>query len=97
MVHSLKDYLNVVVTFSIAYAVALACSIGGLEYNGFSIILICMLISFFVHWMAFIPSFFLKTEKYYDISGIRNNCHSTLKTKIKHRNQADMSIVWINL
>ena len=69
MVHSSKDYLNVVVTFSIAYAVALACSIGGLEYNGFSIILICMLISFFVHWMAFIPSFFLKTEKYYDISG----------------------------
>ena len=69
MVHSLKDYLNVVLTFSIAYAVALACSIGGLEYNGFSIIIICMLISFFVHWIAFIPSFFLKTEKYYDISG----------------------------
>mgnify|MGYP005703060135 FL=1 len=69
MVHSVKDYLNVVITFSIAYVVALACSIGGPEYNGFPIILICMLISFFMHWIAFIPSFFLKTEKYYDISG----------------------------
>ena len=67
--HTAKDYLNVIITFSIAYAVASACAIGGLKYNQISIIVICMLFSFFVHWIAFIPSYFLKTEKYYDISG----------------------------
>ena len=69
MVHSPKDYLNVTIVFTIGFAIAYACSIGALSYNGLPVIVCCMLVSFLVHWMAFIPSYAFRTEKYYDICG----------------------------
>ena len=69
MVHSPKDYLNVIIVFIIGSAIAFACSIGALSFKGLPIIVCCMLISFIVHWLAFIPSYALRTEKYYDICG----------------------------
>ena len=69
MVHSLKDYLNVIIVFIVGSAIAFACSIGALSFKGLPIIVCCMLISFIVHWLAFIPSYALRTEKYYDICG----------------------------
>ena len=69
MVHSPKDYFNVIIVFTIGFAIAYACSFGALSYNGFPVIVCCMLVSFLVHWMAFIPSYAFKTEKYYDICG----------------------------
>ena len=69
MIHSLKDYLSVIVVLLLGTAIGIACSQGGLNYNGVPIIIICMFISFLVHWVAFIPSYLARTEKYYDISG----------------------------
>jgi|TARA_Y100000996_G_scaffold122298_1_gene91908 steroid 5-alpha reductase family enzyme len=69
MVHSPKDYLNVIIVFIIGSVIAFACSIGALSFKGLPIIVCCMLISFIVHWLAFIPSYALRTEKYYDICG----------------------------
>ena len=69
MVHSPKDYFNVTIVFTIGFAIAYACSIGALSYNGLPVIVCCMLVSFLVHWMAFIPSYAFRTEKYYDICG----------------------------
>lgn len=69
MTHSLKDYLNVIIVIVIASVIAFACGHNGLNFNGWPIIFICMSISFIVHWIAFIPSYIARTEKYYDISG----------------------------
>ena len=69
MDHSPKDYFNVTIVFTIGLAIAYACSIGALSYNGLPVIICCMLVSFLVHWMAFIPSYVFRTEKYYDICG----------------------------
>ena len=69
MVHSPKDYFNVTIVFTIGFVIAYACSIGALSYNGLPVIVCCMLVSFLVHWMAFIPSYVFRTEKYYDICG----------------------------
>ena len=67
--NSLKDYLSVIIVIVIASAVAYACSDHGLKFNRLPIIFICMSTSFIVHWVAFIPSYIARTEKYYDISG----------------------------
>ena len=69
MVHSLKDYFNVTIVFTVGFAIAYACSFGALSYSGLPVIVCCMLVSFLVHWMAFIPSYAFRTEKYYDICG----------------------------
>ena len=69
MVHSPKDYFNVTIVFIIGFVIAYASSFGALSYNGLPIIVCCMLVSFLVHWLAFIPSYALRTEKYYDICG----------------------------
>ena len=69
MMHSLKDYINVIIVLLIGAVVAFASGQNGLNYNGWSIILICMTISFLIHWVAFIPAYLARTEKFYDISG----------------------------
>ena len=69
MAHSFKDYLNVIIVILIATAVAYACGHHGLYFNKWPIIFTCMCTSFIVHWIAFIPSYLARTEKYYDISG----------------------------
>ena len=69
MTHSLKDYVNVIIVLLIGAVVAIASGQNGLNYNGWPIILICMTISFLIHWVAFIPAYLARTEKFYDISG----------------------------
>ena len=69
MTHALKDYVNVIIVVLIGTIVAIAGSQYGLIFNGLPILLICMGISFLVHWLAFIPAYIAKTEKFYDISG----------------------------
>lgn len=53
----------------IAAAIALAGSIGGAEFHGFSIMLAAVALIFFVQWLAFIPAFIYQTERYYDLIG----------------------------
>ena len=37
--------------------------------SGIPVFAICVAIAFFIQWIAFIPSFIYRTEKYYDLSG----------------------------
>jgi steroid 5-alpha reductase family enzyme len=69
MTHNLKDYIKVVVVVLVGMLVAAAGSQHGYSYNGYPILFICMGISFLLHWLAFIPSYLARTEKFYDISG----------------------------
>tara|TARA_B100001750_G_C15513582_1_gene605382 strand:+ start:689 stop:1567 length:879 start_codon:yes stop_codon:yes gene_type:complete len=69
MVHNSKDYINIVIVVFIASLVALAGAQNGLQYKGFPILVICMAASFLIHWLAFIPSYLCRTEKFYDILG----------------------------
>jgi steroid 5-alpha reductase family enzyme len=49
--------------------VSIAAAQNGALYNNYPISIICMALSFIIHWLVFIPSFFYKTEKFYDITG----------------------------
>lgn len=69
MPQNIKDYITVVIAFSLGSIVAVAGSNGGYEFKGYSILLICMAFSFLLHWIAFLPSYLARTEKFYDIIG----------------------------
>jgi len=64
-----KDYINIAIVISIACVIAYAGSYDSTNYNGYSILFLCMCASFLVHWIVFIPSYLAKTEKFYDITG----------------------------
>ena len=65
----IKDYINIAIVISIAWVIAYAGSYNSTNFNGHSILFLCMCSSFLVHWIAFIPSYLAKTEKFYDITG----------------------------
>ena len=69
MTHNTKDYVVILFVFLFGFIIALAGSHSSVNYNAIPLLLICLFVSFVFHWIAFIPSYLLRTEKYYDISG----------------------------
>ncbi len=67
--HNSKDYLAISFIFFISCLLSYGVGAEMPTYLGLPIVFICMMFSFLIHWIAFIPSYFFKTEKFYDISG----------------------------
>ena len=67
--NSNRDFITVIITVTISSIIAIFSSINTLVYGGIPILLIFVLISFFIHWIIFIPSYIYRTEKYFDITG----------------------------
>ena len=57
------------ITVIIGYGIGLAGSDGGQLYQGTPIFLACVALAFIINWAAFVPAFFLQTEKFYDLTG----------------------------
>jgi len=53
----------------IGLGVAWAGSQGGNSFNGIPLFGLCVALAFLIQWLAFIPAYFLQTEKFYDITG----------------------------
>jgi steroid 5-alpha reductase family enzyme len=53
----------------IAVLVAIAGSQNGAMVNGIPLLLLLVGLAFVVQWLAFIPAYFLQTEKFFDITG----------------------------
>ena len=64
-----KDYISVIIAFFIGALIAIGGSQNGAQYHGYPILFICLMISFVLHWIAFIPAYLARTEKFYDIAG----------------------------
>ena len=69
MNHNIKEYSISLICILIASLVSIAAAQNGALYNNYPISIICMALSFIIHWLVFIPSYFYKTEKFYDITG----------------------------
>ena len=67
--HNLKDYLAIIVVLFVAIVISLLTGFNMPSYWGVPILILCMSTSFLLHWIAFIPAFYFKTEKFYDILG----------------------------
>ena len=69
MSKNIKDYISVIIAFFIGALIAIGGSQNGAQYQGYPILFICLMISFVLHWIAFIPAYLARTEKFYDIAG----------------------------
>ena len=61
--------ISVVVSVALAAVVAVAASDGGAELAGLPVAAWCALLAFGVNWVAFVPSWLARTEKFYDLTG----------------------------
>ena len=65
----MRDIFISIISVIIAGAFAWAGSYGGPSFAGFPALMLIAGTGFFIHWIIFLPSFFSKTEKFYDITG----------------------------
>lgn len=65
----MRDIFISIISVIIAGAFAWAGSYGGPSFAGFPALMFIVGIGFLIHWIFFLPSFFAKTEKFYDITG----------------------------
>ena len=58
-----------VIVIVLALLLALAGSQGGIWYRGFPVFALCAALAFALQWLAFVPAYYLQTEKFYDLTG----------------------------
>ena len=64
-----RSSIAIVIVLLIATGLALAGSQGGHVVNGFPLFALCVALAFIIQWVAFIPAFVFRTEKFYDLTG----------------------------
>lgn len=65
----IKSLTGIVLILLISGLIALAGSQGSVSSNGLPLFALCAAIGFTLHWLAFVPSFLLQTEHYFDLTG----------------------------
>ena len=65
----MRDIFGTIISIAIAACFAWAGSQGGPTLFGYPALIFIVAIGFLIHWLIFLPSFLLKTEKFYDITG----------------------------
>lgn len=65
----MKYLFIVLIIFFVTFIYAFSISFNSFEAGQFSLISELVIIIFAVQWLAFLPAFFLKTEKFYDLTG----------------------------
>ncbi|MBN8656408.1 MAG: DUF1295 domain-containing protein [Anaerolineae bacterium] len=64
-----RSSIAILIVLLIATGLALAGSQGGHVVNGFPLFALCVALAFVIQWVAFIPAFVFRTEKFYDLTG----------------------------
>jgi len=64
-----RSVIAIVVVLLIATGLAFAGSQGGVNVNGFPLFALCVALAFIIQWLAFIPAYVFRTEKFYDLTG----------------------------
>ena len=66
---NLRALAVILVAVAIALAVAFAGGQSGPVVRGWPLLVFCAALSFGIQWVAFVPAFALKTERFYDLAG----------------------------
>jgi steroid 5-alpha reductase family enzyme len=66
---TLRSILAIIVILLIAAGLAFAGSQGGFLVFGFPLFALCVALAFIINWIAFIPAYIWKTEKFFDLTG----------------------------
>jgi steroid 5-alpha reductase family enzyme len=64
-----RGVFGTLIAVLIAAGLALSGSQGSASAYGFPVFAICIAIAFIIQWIAFIPSYIYRTEKFYDLTG----------------------------
>lgn len=64
-----RSVAAIVIVLLIAAGLAFAGSQGGVSVNGFPLFALCVALAFIIQWLAFIPAYIFRTEKFYDLTG----------------------------
>jgi steroid 5-alpha reductase family enzyme len=64
-----RTIIALVIIIAIAVGLALAGSQGGNVFSRVPIFALCIGIAFLIQWIAFIPAYLYRTEKFYDLTG----------------------------
>ncbi|MBN2045811.1 MAG: DUF1295 domain-containing protein [Anaerolineales bacterium] len=62
-------YISILIVVLIGIGLALAGSQGGAKIGAFPLFALGVALAFAINWIAFIPAFINKTEKFYDLTG----------------------------
>ena len=65
----IQSIITIVVSVAVGALVALAGGAGGLEVGGWPVFAVCAAVAFAVNWVAFVPAYLLRTERFYDLTG----------------------------
>ena len=66
---NLRSFLAIIIILLIAVGIAWAGSQGGFTVLGVSLFALCVTLAFIIQWIAFIPAYLGKTEKFFDLTG----------------------------
>ena len=64
-----KAILATVLSLCVSLGVAVALGQGSIRASGIPVVMLCWAIAFAIQWVVFIPSFYYKTEHYFDLTG----------------------------
>lgn len=66
---TLRALIVITIVTALGLGVSWAAGLGGLQWQGWSIFLLCGWLAFCINWLAFLPSAAAQTEKFYDLTG----------------------------
>jgi steroid 5-alpha reductase family enzyme len=61
--------VSIAVAVLIGTGMAVAGSIGGLRVGGWPVFALCAVLAFAINWVAFVPAYLGRTERFYDLTG----------------------------
>jgi steroid 5-alpha reductase family enzyme len=66
----IQSLISLSIILAVAACLAYAGSVGGVNaFANFPLFALCIIVAFVIQWLAFIPSYIFKTEKFFDITG----------------------------
>jgi steroid 5-alpha reductase family enzyme len=80
----MKPILGILAIIAFSGALIIAGSQGSVSAMGLPLFFICASVGFILHWLVFIPSFALKTEHYFDLTGSASYLGTVLLAFILH-------------
>ena len=66
---TIRSILAIIVILLIGTGLAVAGSQGGYVVNGIPLFALCIALAFVIQWIAFIPAYIWRTEKFFDLTG----------------------------
>jgi steroid 5-alpha reductase family enzyme len=64
-----RSVLAIVVAVLVGAAAAVAGSAGGLSIGGWPVFALCTSVAYLINWVAFVPAWLRRTERFYDLTG----------------------------